>query len=60
MTLQDLGNLGELIGGLGVIASLLYLAFGWSRQREFHPEPFRSTVDAHLREIANEAPPELD
>jgi hypothetical protein len=26
MTFQDLGGIGELIGGIGVIATLLYLA----------------------------------
>ncbi len=26
MTLQDLGNIGEFVGALGVVASLIYLA----------------------------------
>ena len=26
MTLDDLGNLGDLVGGIGVIATLIYLA----------------------------------
>ena len=26
MTLQDLGNIGEFVGAIGVIASLVYLA----------------------------------
>jgi hypothetical protein len=28
MTLQDLGNIGEFLGSIGVIASLVYLAIG--------------------------------
>ena len=27
MTLADLGNLGEFVGALGVVAALVYLAF---------------------------------
>jgi hypothetical protein len=27
MTLQDLGSIGELVGGIGVVVSLVYLAF---------------------------------
>ncbi|MEP1472162.1 MAG: hypothetical protein ABJK25_14410 [Halieaceae bacterium] len=27
MTLEDLGNIGDFLGGVGVVATLLYLAF---------------------------------
>ena len=32
MSLNDLANLGQIIGALGVIITLIYLAFADSRQ----------------------------
>ena len=37
LTLQDLGALGEFVGALGVVISLIYLARQLSQNTDFRP-----------------------
>jgi len=46
MTLQDLGNLGEFVGALAVVISLLYLAFQIRQNtRALHSSSYSQTVE---------------
>ena len=55
MTLEDLGNLGEFLGSIGVIASLIYLAVQIRRDtaqtalqtRATHATAFQNLIDHH-------------
>lgn len=49
MTLADVGNLGEFVGAIGVVGSLVYPAL----HRGWYIESFRTLVDAELDAIAS-------
>ena len=58
MTIQDLGNLGEAIGGIAVLATLIYVALQMrqtTRQLEQNTDLLRVTADAELHRDASEA-----
>jgi len=55
MTLEDLGNIGEIVGSIGVIASLVYLAVQIRRDtaqtalqtKATHATAFQNLIDHH-------------
>lgn len=55
MTLEDLGNIGEFVGSIGVIASLIYLAIQIRRDtaqtalqtKATHATAFQNLIDHH-------------
>ncbi len=55
MTLEDLGNLGEFVGAIGVVASLLYLAFQIRQNTSQMEQNTRSTEFATLNALVQDA-----
>ncbi len=55
MTLEDLGNLGEFVGAIGVVASLLYLAFQIRQNTTQMEQNTRSTEFATLNALVQDA-----
>ena len=50
MTLEDLGNLGELVGAIGVVASFIYLAVQ-IRQNSHTADPVRGHLHTRPRAL---------
>ncbi len=55
MTLEDLGNLGEFVGAIGVVLSLLYLAFQIRQNTSQMEQSTRSTEFATLSALVQDA-----
>jgi hypothetical protein len=56
MTLQDLGSISELVGGIGVVVSLVYLAFEIrlnTRGLDQNTETMRLSVENEIRSELN-------
>ena len=56
MTLEQLGNLGELIGSLGVIVSLVYLGRQFQQQNVITREQFGHSLTQRLYEGTSKRP----